>query len=144
MSSALPSTPIIKASLVPGHLRSTTLPKRFPGLFLVFEMTVHCYMDKLVKPCSGGYWEYIELSNGGFYMSLISNQSFRVEVDSNCFEGTMSANAASLVANLFAYRQLANQHKIDYLIEGFHTLRRYACMHPEGNLILAAIETATD
>lgn len=140
MSNALLSTPIISASLVPGHLRSKTLPKRFPGLFLVFEMTVYSYMDKFVKSCSGGYWEYIELSNGGFYMSLSSDQSFRVEVNRNCFEGTMSANAASLVANLFAYGQLANQHKLDYLIEGFHALRRYASMHPEGKLILAAID----
>ena len=140
MSTATTIESSINATPIPGHLRARTLPMRFPGLFLVFEMTVYSYMDKFAKSYSGGYWEYIELSNGGFYMSLNSDQSFRVDVDSNCFEGTMSANAASLVANLFTYSQLANQHKLDYLIEGFHVLREYACIHPEGKLILAAID----
>jgi hypothetical protein len=52
----------------------------------------------------------------------------------------MSADAASLVVNLFVYCQLANQHELDYLIEGFHALREFACTHPEANLILAAID----
>lgn len=140
MSTAPSATSTINALPVQGHLRSRTLPARFPGLFLVFEMSVYNYMDKFVKSYSGGYWEYFELSNGGFYMSLKSYQSFRVEIDSNCFEGTLSADAASLVANLFVYCQLANQHELDYLIEGFHKLRDYARLHPEGHLILSAID----
>ncbi len=140
MSTATAITPSITATTVPGHLRLRTLPTRFPGLFLVFEMSVFNYMDKFVKSYNGGYWEYIELSNGGFYMSLNSDKSFNLTVDSNGFEGTMSADAASLVVNLFVYCQLANQHELDYLIEGFHALREFACLHPEANLILAAID----
>lgn len=130
----------IQASPVPGYLRSSTLPKRFPGLFLVFEMYVYNHMDKFAKSYSGGYWEFMELSNGGFYMSLQSHKLFQVEVETNSFEGTMSSDAASLVANLFTYCRLANQHELDYLIRGFHLLRDYACEHPEGRLILSAID----
>lgn len=141
MSTALSETKsTINAIPVQGHLRNRTLPRRFPGLFLVFEMNIYSYMDKFVKSYSGGYWEYIELSNGGFYMSLKSDKSFLVEIDSNGFEGTLTADAASLVANLFVYCQLANQHELDYLIQGFHALRDYARLHPEGHLILSAID----
>jgi hypothetical protein len=76
MSTATAITPSITATTVPGHLRARTLPNRFPGLYLVFEMNIFRYMDKFVKSYNGSYWEYIELSNGGFYMSLSSNKSF--------------------------------------------------------------------
>jgi hypothetical protein len=140
MSTALSTKPAINAIPVPAHLRAQTLPKRFPGLFLVFEMNVYNYIDKFAKAYTGGYWEFIDLSNGGFYMALQSHKSFHVEVASNSFEGTMSADAASLVANLFTYCHLANQHELDYLIKGFHALRDYASEHLEGRLILSAID----
>lgn len=131
--------PSINASIVPSRLRPGTLPKRFPHLYLVFEMSVFNYMDTFVKSYQGGYWEYINLSNGGFYMSFKSDESFLVEVTSNDFAEIMSADAASLIANLFIYRRLANQHKLDYLIEGFHALRQFSLNHPESILILSAI-----
>ncbi|QEY16021.1 antirestriction protein [Cellvibrio sp. KY-GH-1] len=140
MSTVLsPATSAINAIPVPGHLRMQTLPRRFPGLFLVFENNVYDHMNKFAKSYKSGYWEFIELSNGGFYMSLKSDKKFFVEIDSNYFEGTMSADAASLVANLFVYSRLAEQHNLDYLIEGFHALYEYARLHPEGQLILSAI-----
>lgn len=133
-------TKSIQATPVPGHLRSSALPKRFPGLFLVFEMNVYDHMDKFAKLYSGGYWEFMELSNGGFYMSLRSTKSFHVEIDSNQFTGTMSADAASLVANLFTYSRLVHEHRLDYLTRGFHLLRDYASEHRESRLILSAID----
>lgn len=137
--SSTATAPSINASIVPGHLRPGTLPKRFPNLYLVFEMSVFNYMDTFVKSYKGGYWEFVNLSNGGFYMSLQSDESFLVEITSNDFAEILSADAASLVANLFVYCRLANQHKLNYLIEGFHALRQFALNHPESKLILSAI-----
>ncbi len=139
MNSTTATALSINASIVPNHLRPGTLPKRFPHLYLVFEMSVFNCMDKFVKSYNGGYWEYIDLSNGGFYMSLKSDKPLVVEIHSNDFAETMSADAASLVANLFVYCRLANQHQLDYLIEGFHALREFALIHPESKLILSAI-----
>ena len=140
MSSIAATEHSINASIVPDHLRLGTLPKRFPGLYLVFEVSVFNYMGTFVQSYNGGYWEYVNLSNGGFYMSLKSDESFLVEVTSNDFAETLSADAASLVANLFAYCRLANQHQLDYLIEGFHALRQFALNHPESTLIFSAID----
>ncbi len=132
--------PSIIATPVPGHLRMQTLPKRFPGLFLVFEMNVYRYMDKLTGSYSGGYWEYMELSNGGFYMSLKSDTRFQVSVSGNHFEGSMSADAASLVANLFTYSQLAFAHQLESISDGYHALRDYVGCHPESAAIFSAID----
>lgn len=130
----------ITTNVLPGHLRSGALPKRFPGLFLIYEMTTYNYMGKFAESYSGGYWEYINLSNGGFYMSLKSTARFRLTVDSNGFVGEMSADGASLVANLYTLCHLANQHKLDHLIQMYHALRDYAVEHPEAGLILGAID----
>ncbi len=133
---------LISATPVPGHLRIETLPKRFPGLYLVFEMNVYKNMERLAPAYaqSSGYWEFIELSNGGFYMSLKSSAEFRVSVPGNYFEGCMSADAASLVANLFTYSQLAFEHHLDYICDGYRMLRDYVSLHPEARAIFSAID----
>ncbi|WP_331351220.1 antirestriction protein [Cellvibrio sp. UBA7671] len=140
MSTATASQSKIVATVVPGHLRAATLPKRFPGMFLVFESLVYRYLEVFSDNYKGGYWEFFDLSNGGFYMSLNSNARFYLSIASNGFEGEMTADAASLVVNMFAIGQLANQHKTDYLIELYHLLRTFVSEHPEVNRILCAID----
>jgi CRISPR/Cas system endoribonuclease Cas6 (RAMP superfamily) len=140
MSAAVASTSSIVATVVPGHLRAATLPKKFPGMFLVFESLVYRYLEVFSEDYNGGYWEFIELSNGGFYMSLQSASRFYLTVSSNGFEGEMTADATSVVVNLYALCQLANQHKTDCLIDMYHALHSYACEHPEASRIIGAID----
>ncbi len=140
MSTAAVSQSKIVATVVPGHLRAATLPKRFPSMFLVFESLVYRYLEVFSDAYNGGYWEFMDLSNGGFYMSLKSNSRFYLSIASNGFEGEMTADAASLVANIFAIGQLANQHGTDHIIELYHLLRDFASEHPEANRILSAID----
>ena len=140
MSTAAVSQSKIVATVVPGHLRAATLPKRFPGMFLVFESLVYRYLEVFSEDYKGGYWEFVDLSNGGFYMSLKSNNRYYLSIASNGFEGEMTADAASLVVNMFAIGQLANQHRTDYLIELYHLLRTFVSEHPEASQILSAID----
>jgi len=131
----------IQPIIVPGHLRASTLPKRFPGMFLVYESLVYSYMEKFSSDYSGGYWEFVELSNGGFYMSLKSNSRVYLEIDTNGFEDEMTADAASVVINLFVQCHLAHQHdELDSLIDMYYALRNYACEHTEASKILKAID----
>jgi len=134
--------PQIVAEVVPGNLRLRTLPRRFPNLYLVFESLVYTHMDNFAEGYrdSGGYWEFYELSNGGFYMSLKSDRIFNVEISSNYFKGQLSADAASIVANLFALCHMANAHEQEYLTELYYELKDYAGLHPESMQILSAID----
>jgi hypothetical protein len=129
----------IQKNIVPGHLRASTLPKKFPALYVVYESLVYRYLE-LFSSYDGGYWEFIELSNGGFYMSLRSSKPVQLYIASNGFDGEMSADAASIVVNLFAQCHLANQHELDSLIDLYHSLREYACEHSETRQILRAID----
>ena len=52
----------------------------------------------------------------------------------------LSADAAGIVASLFAVGQLANQTGDDHVIELYHLLRDYAFEHQEAGNILRAID----
>ena len=130
----------IVATAVPGHLRATVLPQRFSGLFLIYETLVYRYMDKFCKDYQGGYWEFIDLNNGGFYMSLKIPKCLSLIIEGNQFSGTVTADAASVIVNLFVLCELANEYKLDHLTEMYHALRDYACEHSEANKILQAID----
>lgn len=141
MSVAAHQISTIQKSIVPGHLRASTLPQKFPAMFLVYESLVYRYMNVFASRCYGSYWEFVELSNGGFYMSLIVTRRLYLSIASSGFEGEMTADAASIVVNLFAQHQLAGQHKIESLIDKFNTLYEYAAIHPESQQILRATKS---
>ena len=50
--------------------------------------------------------KFYALSNGGFYMSPISNHSFQVICD-NGFEGSLSGDALGITVCLYAYSHLS-------------------------------------
>ncbi|MGR8998212.1 MAG: antirestriction protein [Gammaproteobacteria bacterium] len=55
---------------------------------------------------NGSYWEFYELSNGGFYMAPRSDSKFNVSCE-NGFEGQLSADALGIVACLYAHSNLS-------------------------------------
>ncbi len=124
---------------VPYHLRSTFLPQKIPHLFLVFETLVYHYAGTFSKDYCGGDWNYYELSNGGFYMSLHSNNDFHVVIGNYC-DGYLSANALSIVATLCALFKLTNEHGQTYLLRSYQQLKEFVSNHPEASEILRAFD----
>ena len=60
-----------------------------------------------------GFWDFIELSNGGFYMAPQHEGTFRFSVDTNGYEGEMSPDAAGITVCLFAYSHLSFRYPDD-------------------------------
>jgi hypothetical protein len=133
--------PSILEEKVPGNLRGNFLPKKIPNFFIQYESLVFDVMGEFCKEYSGGFWDFFTLSNGGFYMSLQSEKELSICIDSNYFEGKLSANAASIVVNLFVFCHLANSFPEDESLGDFYyALRDYSCNHPEAGQILSAID----
>ena len=84
-------------------------------------------------------WRFFELSNGGFYMTP-PEEAYDLVVDSNGFQGRMSADAAGITVCLFAFSHLSFLYTIDVFSRHFHQLREFAQDHPEAGLIFAAID----
>ncbi|PZQ76994.1 MAG: antirestriction protein [Variovorax paradoxus] len=134
------------ARLVSDAERMDFLPFYFgPRLMALGEHEVYCWMGELCKDYRGGFWNFYEVSNGGFYMAPATAQRFQVAVEGNGFEGELSADAAGIVATLFTLSHLcfAEGAKGDggaALVDSFHALRDFVSTHPEAALILRAID----
>ena len=105
---------------------------------------VYAWLRRLSKDYDGAYWHYYTLTNGGFYMAPRLTERLRLEVSGNGFEGEMSADAAGIVATLFALGQLAAEIQgtdaADALIDRYHFLREFVDEHAEAGPIFRAID----
>ena len=136
----------VTATLIPeGAQRLNFLPATFGRYFMRGESLVYAWMRKLSEDYSGGFWHYYTLSNGGHYMAPeMGDARLTLLVEGNGYEGSMSADAAGIVATLFALGQLAAEiagtDAADALIDRYHFLRGFAAGHPEAAAIYRAID----
>lgn len=108
------------------------------------EALVFGWMGRLCAAYHGGFWHFYTLSNGGFYMAPEHDGRLRIEVDGNGFAGELSADAAGIVATLFALNQLcaelAGTADADVMIDRYHHLAAFASEHAEAATIYRAID----
>jgi hypothetical protein len=136
--------PVI-ASRVLVNQRVNFLPAYFGArLFMLGESLVYAWLDHLSADYNGGQWDFFELSNGGFYMAPAVPGPLRIEVHGNYYSGMVSADAAGVIATLFALGQLAAEvtaaEECDPLIDHYHQLLEFARSHAEGGAIFQAID----
>ena len=124
----------ITATLIPSEDRHSTFAHLFRQQWIRTEQLVFYWMRNLAPVYDGGYWHFYRLSNGGFFMVPGGHERMLLQCASNYFEGEVSAEAAGIVACLFAFsQQEANDEVYDQLCD-------YAAEHPEAELIFAAID----
>ena len=133
----------ITRTAIPEQRRVAESAKHF-GLYFPFrvEPTIYHTADRLSVDYHGGYWEFWQLTNGGFYMAPTYPAKFAVNSD-NGFDGCLSADAFGIVACLYAYSQLsfeADTPLVDAVTEHYHRLRAFAVEHKEIEGILRAID----
>ena len=94
------------ARLVPDGERMNFLPKAFGSrLMLRGEISVYNWLDRLSQEYSGGFWHYYEIPNG-FYMAPADYETLHIVWPMNWCDRTMSADAAGIVATLYALCEL--------------------------------------
>jgi hypothetical protein len=106
------------------------------------EPLVYALTDHLASEYNGGYWEFYALSNGGFYMTPLSDTPFQVSCE-NGFEGELSADALGITVCLYAYSQLSfslHSRLATICARQYYLLRDYMLEHPEAGAILGAID----
>jgi hypothetical protein len=148
MTEQLHTTPVgvtaergrIVATEVPAARHQQFLPERFgPALLLRSEMLVYGWMGRLCEGYRGGFWRFFDLSNGGFYMAPIAPGPLHIRVDGNGFSGDLSADAAGVVASMFALNHLACDGHSQF-DDPYYLLMDFACQHEERSSILSAID----
>ena len=134
------STPT--ATLVPEERRMAFLPRLFgPRLLLIGEHAVFGFMEQL-SPADygGGMWDFYELAGTPRYLAPTSKPRLRLCCDGNGYDGEVSADAAGIIATLFAFSHLSFRHDAPELSDGFARLYAYAADHPEARDIFQAID----
>jgi hypothetical protein len=139
-SEVLQSNATVKAVRVPDSKRTNTLPRHFGQQLMMGEAWVYQSLRSLCKAYTGGLWDFFELSNGGFYMTPRQDGPLRIQCEGNGFDGTMSCDAAGIVACLLAFNALAWQTCEAHFGELFYQLRDFAAQHAEAASIFAAID----
>lgn len=139
--SAVPQSGSIVATELPEWKRLAFLPRFFgPRHMLRGEALVFGWMQRLAPAYRGGFWRFYELGNGGFYLAPAVKGPLALTVEGNGFDGELSADAAGIVASLFAIAELATATGLERLAEHYQHLLEFASHHPESALIHRAID----
>lgn len=143
-TAALVAVPLVATEVAEDN-RLLFFPALFgPRLMLRGEAIVYGWMRKLSPDYTGGLWNFYTLNNGGYYLAPAAPDRLTITVDGNGFEGELSADAAGIVATLFALCQLAAQHVDteagDKFAEHYHQLRDFVYTHAEAGAIFRAID----
>lgn len=136
------STAFQTATIVPEHRRLDFLPTLFGrSAMIVGEFTVYNFMERL-SPLDyhGGYWEFYEQDGKPLFLAPASRQRFRITGGITAFQGEVSAEAAGIIATLFAFAHLPFQHRSKLLPGVNDRLHAYVAGHPEISEILQAID----
>ena len=130
----------ITASIVPAEQRMDFLPKHFGARAMMkVEMSVYDWMGNLCPSYRGGYWNYVELSNGGAFMYPSGVESFAISVDGNGFSSTVGAEVAGIIATAFALNNML-WRGWDSLAEKYEQLLEFIGEHPESAAIRRALD----
>ena len=107
---------------------------------IALEPAIYTFAERLSPDYRGGYWQFHQLSNGGFYMAPDDTEPFLV-ISDNGYEGTMSADAMGITACLYAYSHLSFDPKLtEICAEHHHRLREFMLEHAEAKHILSATD----
>lgn len=132
---------------VQGGLRSTALQKYFGSTSFEAERYLFNLCDQLIAGYNGGYFEYIELDNGGFYWQLSTSvEKLHLVIPfGNGFSEDITSDGASIVVTLFVLSVLCERFESN--LESryrFHDLYQYllnfAEQHAESSAIFRAID----
>ena len=129
-------------NLVPEARRVAFLPALFsPALMLIGERAVYQFMSWLAPDdYTGGLWHFHEQGGQPLFMSPDADKRFRIACETNGYMGEVSAEAAGIIATLFALSHLSFRHEADQLSEAYMRLYEFAGDHLEAGQIFQAID----
>ena len=128
--------------IVPESERMAFVDKLFGiGYVIKLEPTVFTMAERLAPQYTGGYWQFHELGNGGFYMAPRFDTEFAICCE-NGYEGKLSPDALGITACLYGYSHLSfgDGRLAETCAEQYHLLREFMFEHAEAGEILRATD----
>jgi len=130
----------ITASRVSASQRLNFLPRHFGRYMMKVESSIYDQFREIAPAYDGGFWHYVDLSNGGCYLAP-EGETFLIDQPSNYFRGIVSADAAGVIVTLYVLSAMSFKYSEEPLFaDHFHQLREFAAEHGEAALIFSAID----
>jgi len=136
------TTHTITNTIVPESERLTIVDSLFGIAYMLkLEPAVFSIAEALAEEYTGGYWEFHDLSNGGFYMAPRLDSAVMVSCE-NGFQGKLSPDAFGITVCLYAFSGLSfvGDRMAQTCAQQYHLLREYAAQHQEASGIYRAID----
>lgn len=131
----------IKAMILPQEQRSGFMRRYFGKSAFMTESVLFSFMDKLCESYTGGYWEFVELTNGAMFLfPKMSEEKVRCTWAENYSEEMVSPEAAGITATLMALSYMSFKVQGDDLekvCQVYDGLREFVYEHPEARSIIA-------
>jgi hypothetical protein len=130
-----------QVEILRGSARAGFMQAAFGPWFIRGEGLVFSHMQAFCAEYSGGQWGFIKTSKACLYMRPPAplNGRYEVRVQSNGFDGQLSADAVGIVVTLYALNTLVWQGA-EALVDPYHALREFGIDHAESSGILGAID----
>jgi hypothetical protein len=130
------------ASIVPDDRRLDFLHALFGrSLLMIGENAVYSLMERLSPlDYGGGFWDFYEYEGRPLFLAPKSEARFRITGEITGFQGEVSAEAAGIIATLFAFSHLSFQYQSEHLSDGYGRLYAYSTDHAEAAEIFQAID----
>ncbi|EGD4232755.1 antirestriction protein [Salmonella enterica subsp. enterica serovar Meleagridis] len=90
----------ITARYISENARMNFMPAAFHSAFFSADHFIQSFLNRYAKDYQGGYWEYLQASNGAFFMEAPC--SLRLSLP-NYFEEECSPREVGIIVFLYAY-----------------------------------------
>lgn len=133
---------LVTATLVPWSERGGTFETYF-GIprCIDAERLLYTYAQRYIRGYQGGLWDFYQLSNGGFYAVLKTEESrLRVINPQNHYDGTMTPDAAGLALMVMVSNHLSLQFNSVEIDRLYKKIMAFAERHKESHAILAFLD----
>lgn len=136
---------MITAKIVQENKRLNFLPS-ISNEYIKFEGMIYHYMEVHATNYDSGYWEFVELSNGGKFLYPTNDKPFRLINSMNHFDDELSPEAAGICITILllsdmcmAWYQKGSELSAWYN-DLFLKLNQYALQHNEASKIQSFLD----
>jgi len=132
----------ITATIVPENMRLSMFPKYFQN-YVGVENAIYDMARSLSQDYDGGYWEFVVLSNNGFFI-MPSKKMYHVINGMNWSEEDMDEEAFGLTCTIMVMShysfQVKNDTELESVVKNYDALREYAYDHKYASAIMAILD----
>ena len=115
----------ITARYISEHARINFMPAAFHSAFLSADHFIQSFLNRYAKDYQGGYWEYLQASNGAFFLEAPASLP-------NYFEDECSPREVGIIVCLYAYSYFSARayeegkaELTETMANRYHLLREY-------------------